>query len=489
MDTSQALDAAGLEALVVANAVNEDDATATGVIKVEDTPPTSPGSVLLNAIVAEDIKRFLIVHNVDDTAKGQLEALPLESQIDVISQDASTVRNMNAVVISRASKCRKEGPQYNSPASQGFVLGLVSRYVEALNLDELVATTLRGLPPKLQILVMAKDVEGSSPSAFVDARIKQLLQTGATFAIPPQPAPATLAVSSVPAVTPLVVASSPGNSQVDPGALSVPMPVDATLFLEQACRVFVAQYGIDPWAQDMLAELAPMQKIEVISQGMESSKNPSGVIATRCSRVAAAPLSLSPRAIQWVSEVSILFCQSYGIDLQSDVVKLLTKLPADKQFEICSLSLAGARNPQSVLYSRIQKLGVNVKQAALGVLPTTMTARHNKAAMASPLPNMVTTASLSTMATMSSLPNVATMGSTAGAEVERFVALYKLDERAAGALRELALQDPQGAQEVMMSPITPEVRNPSGVIHARVMNRTGQGKKAMATVGARVGPY
>merc|ERR1719461_2606281 len=110
--------------------------------------------------------------------------------------------------------------------------------------------------------------------------------------------------------------------------------------------------------------------------------------------------------------------------------------------------------------------------------------------MASPLPSMVTTASLSNMATMSSLASVGTMGSTAGAEVERFVALYKLDERAAGALRELALQDPQGAQEVMMSPITPEVRNPSGVIHARVMNRTGQSKKATATTaGARVGPY
>mmetsp|Transcript_69916 Transcript_69916/g.138420 ORF Transcript_69916/g.138420 Transcript_69916/m.138420 type:complete len:512 (+) Transcript_69916:168-1703(+) len=511
MDGSQALDAAGLEAaLEVAHAANEDRNTAAGDSKPEDISP-SEGSVLLRAIVAEDIKRFLSVHNVDDAAKGQLEALPLEQQIDVISQDASTVRNMSAVVISRASKCQKEGPQYAGPASQGFVLGLVNRYIEALNLEENVSITMKGLPPKLQILVMAKDVEGTNPSACVDGRIKQLLEAGSTSTMPLQPAPPMSAVPALPPVVPVVVAGNAGNSQFDSSALTVPMPVDATLFLEQACRVFVVQYAIDPWAQDLLAELTPMQKIEVISQGMESCKNPSGVIASRCARVAGAPLVLGPRAVQWVTEVSALFCQSYGIELQSEAVRLLTKLPAEKQFEICSLSLAGARNPQSVLYCRIQKLGMSGmsgmswQQAALGVAPTGITAGRN---MAAPPPNMAMTASLPNMATMSALPNMATMGTTAiarptavavatTAEVDRFAALYRLDDRAAGALRELALQDPQGAQEVMMLPITPEVRNPSGVIHARVMNRTGQSKKdpgqskkAMAAAGgARVGPY
>jgi len=207
--------------------------------------------------------------------------------------------------------------------------------------------------------------------------------------------------------------------------------------------------------------------------------------------VAALPLALGPRAVKWVTEVSILFCQSYGIDLKSEAVQLLTKLPAEKQFEICSLSLADARNPQTVLYCRIQKLSTSWQQAARGLVPTAVTTRNKMAATAA-LPNMAVKASLSNMAAMGVVaaagsPSVAV---TTGAEVDRFVALYSLDERAAGALRALALQDPQGAQEVMMQPITPEVRNPSGVIHARVMNRTGQSRKAMATsAGARVGPY
>merc|ERR1719433_1713577 len=131
-----------------------------------------------------------------------------------------------------------------------------------------------------------------NPSTCVDDRIKQLLQSGGTSLTPPQPAPPVSAVPAVLAVPPVLVAG-PGNSQLDSSVFTVPMPVDATLFLEQACRVFVVQYGIDPWAQDLLAELTPMQKIEVISQGMESSNNPSGVIASRCAKVAAAaPLVL-----------------------------------------------------------------------------------------------------------------------------------------------------------------------------------------------------
>lgn len=497
MDASKALDAAGLEAALeaanAANAANEVIAIATGDSNAEEAPPRE-GSVLLSALVAEDIKRFLTVHNVDDAARSHLKCLQLEQQIDVISQDASTVRNMSAVVISRAGKCQREGPQYAGPSSQGFVLALVNRYVEALSLNEGVSKTLRGLPPKLQIMVMAKDIDGTNPSTCVSGRIRQLLQAGSTSAAPPQPAPPALpappappvpaepAVPEVQTLPPVAVVSNPSNGQLDPNAFTVPMPVDATLFLEQACRVFVVQYGIDKWAQDMLAELTPMQKIEVISQGMENSKNPSGVIASRCSRLAAAPLVLGPRAVQWVAEVTALFCQSYGIDLKSDAVQHLTKLPAEKQFEICSHSLAGAPNPQNVLYSRIQKLGgMSWQQAALR--QTAGATGRNVATMAAPVPNMAVTASLPDAAT--SALAVAT-----GDEVDRFAALYRLDERAAGALRGLALHDPQGAQDVMMLPITPEVRNPSGVVHSRVMNRTGQTKKAAAAVaGPRAGPY
>mmetsp|Transcript_5755 Transcript_5755/g.17860 ORF Transcript_5755/g.17860 Transcript_5755/m.17860 type:complete len:403 (+) Transcript_5755:60-1268(+) len=398
------------------------------------------------SLLADEVKQFIAAHNLDDSAKSKLEGLSLEQQIDVISQDSSNVRNMNAVVISRANKSQREGPQFTGTASQEYIGGIVSKFIETYNLDEKSSNALRGLPPRDQVTVIAKDMDGvTNPSGVVDSRVRKLLREGPAFA-----------------------AGMPSKAVAMPQ--SAPLPVDATQYLEQAYRTFVAQYGLDQKAQDVVAQLTPLQKLEVISQGMENVWNPSGAISSRCTKVQGRPVVLGPRAVQWVAEVVQLFCQSYGIDISSDAYQLMQKLPADKQFEVCSASLAGARNPQSVMYCRIQKLGPNFVQAN-GLTPQ---------AAPAPKPSWQSPVGSGGAAPRAPAPDP---GPFVGS-VDTFIATYSLDDRAATALRDLAAKDPSGADEVMSQPITAEVRNPSGVIHARITKR-GAG----VSMSARSSPY
>eukprot|EP00416_Gambierdiscus_australes_P041608 CAMPEP_0171104140 /NCGR_PEP_ID=MMETSP0766_2-20121228/60087_1 /TAXON_ID=439317 /ORGANISM="Gambierdiscus australes, Strain CAWD 149" /LENGTH=434 /DNA_ID=CAMNT_0011564715 /DNA_START=39 /DNA_END=1343 /DNA_ORIENTATION=+ len=432
------------------------------------TEATAPvPTQLLASWVAEEVKQFIAANSLDDSAKTKLEALSVEQQVDVISQDAANVRNMNAVVISRANRAQKEGAQLTSAGSQEFVGGLVTRFIEALSLDEKASNGLRSLPPKEQVAVMSRDMDGvSNPSGVVDSRVRKLLRGGGTSAL---------------------ALAGPGASMGWGGGknmsvVNAPLPVDALQYLEEAYNAFVCQYHIDNRAQELVNQLSPLEKLEVISQGMENVYNPSGAIASRCTKVRERQVVLGPRAAVWVREVAQLFCQSHGIDTNSDAWQMLQKLPADKQFEVCSHSLAGARNPQSVMYCRIQKLGTLAFPPTPTTAPVAGVARPvGPVAGGRPQPPQ-----------RPALPEITEQPVSTGdtkADVENFIALYRLDDRAAGVLRDLAGKDPQAADEVMQQPITQEVRNPSGVIHARVTSRTGTSKRVGRSVSARVSPY
>jgi len=406
---------------------------------------------LLQALIVDDLRDFIANHNLDDSARTKLESCTLEQQVDVISQDSGNVRNMNAVVISRANKSQKQGPQFTGAKSHDYVANLVDKFIETLQLDEKASAGLRALPPRYQVSVMARDMGGvTNPSGVVDSRVRKLLRDGDGYL----QAAAGAHLGSV------------NIARTQPVNLG-PMPTDATQFLEQAYQAFIAEYNIDQRAQDLVALLQPLEKLEVISDGMDNVWNPSGTVASRAIKVRGRPVNLGKRAEQWVSEVAALFCQSNGIDEHADAWSLLSSLPADKKFEVCSQSLAGARNPASVLYCRIQKLG--------NVGPHGMLSNSRL--------SMPSVSLFPTKNTVSTLPAVATAVPT-NAEVERFCLTWNLDERAKNALRDLAASDPEGAAEVMMQPITEEVRNPSGVIHARVMQRTGMAKKQVSSFGA-----
>jgi len=409
------------------------------------------GDNLLHALTIDDLRDFIANHNLDDSARTKLESCTLEQQVDVISQDSGNVRNMNAVVISRANKSQKQGPQFTGAKSHEYVACLVDKFIETLQLDEKASAGLRALPPRYQVSVMARDMGGvTNPSGVVDSRVRKMLRDGDGY----------LQAS---AGAHLGSANTARTQSVNHG----PMPTDATQFLEQAYRAFVVEYNIDQRAQDLVAMLQPLEKLEVISDGMDNVWNPSGTVASRAIKVKGRPVNLGKRAEQWVSEVAALFCQGNGIDEHADAWALLSALPADKKFEVCSQSLAGARNPASVLYCRIQKLGY--------ASPQGMFASSRQ---------MVPSVSLfPTRTAVSTGPAVAASVPT-NAEVERFCLNWNLDERAKAALRDLAAGDPEGAAEVMMQPITEEVRNPSGVIHARVMQRTGMAKKQASGLGA-----
>uniref|UniRef100_A0A7S4VHV8 Uncharacterized protein n=1 Tax=Alexandrium monilatum TaxID=311494 RepID=A0A7S4VHV8_9DINO len=399
-------------------------------------------------LVSEDIRQFINTHNLDESARAKLEALPMDQQVDVISQDVANVRNISAVVISRASRCQREGSKFAGPSGQEYVAGIVAKFVAMLGLDEKAAASLKNLPAKDQVAVMVKDMEGvTNPSGVVDSRVRKIQQSGLTI----QQAGFVGRGASVP------TGGAPAPR------LGATVPTDATQYLEQAYQAFLAQYNVDLRAQEQVSQLSPLEKLEVISQSMDNVYNPSGAVASRCAKVKGRPVVLGPRAAQWVAEVAQLFCKSFGIDSSSDAFSVLQALPADKQFEVCSQSLAGARNPQSVLYCRMQKLsGTPVAPQALGY--QTVPALQ--------------------------APHTLSMMGCAGGEVESFIARYKLDERAAGVLRDLAARDPTAAEEVMRHPITAEVRNPSGVIHARVTSRMGVSKRAGAAGAAlRAAPY
>jgi len=412
------------------------------------------GDNLLQALIIDDLRDFIANHNLDDSARTKLESCTLEQQVDVISQDSGNVRNMNAVVISRANKSQKQGPQFTGAKSHEYVTGLVDRFIDTLQLDEKASAGLRALPPKYQVSVMARDMGGvTNPSGVVDSRVRKLLREGDGYL----QASAGAHLGSA-------------NMAKTQSANLGPMPTDATQFLEQAYQAFITEYNIDQRAQDLVAMLMPLEKLEVISDGMDNVWNPSGTVASRAIKVKGRPVNLGKRAEQWVSEVAVLFCQSNGIDEHADAWSLLNALPAQKKFEVCSQSLAGARNPASVLYCRIQKLGYAGPLAtprqtmpSLSLFPT----KNPQSRQTMPADNG---------------PAVADSVPT-NAEVERFCLTWNLDERAKNALRDLATSDPEGAAEVMLQPITEEVRNPSGVIHARVMQRTGMAKKQVSSFG------
>jgi len=410
------------------------------------------GDNLLQALIIDDLHDFITSHNLDDSARTKLESCTLEQQVDVISQDSGNVRNMNAVVISRANKSQKQGPQFTGAKSHEYVAALVDRFIETLRLDEKASAGLRALPPKYQVSVMARDMGGvTNASGVVDSRVRKMLRQGDGYL--QAAAGAHLGSANM------------AKTQVNVG----PMPTDAGQFLEQAYQAFVAEYNIDQRAQDLVALLAPLEKLEVISDGMDNVYNPSGTVASRAIKVRGRPVVLGKRAEQWISEVAALFCQSNGIDDHADAWGLLSALPADKKFEVCSQSLAGARNPASVLYCRIQKLGYAGPQGMLATGRQTMPS-------VSLFPTKPRPRAPTGPAVAASVPTTT--------EVDSFCSTWNLDERAKNALRDLAASDPEGAAEVMMQPITEEVRNPSGVIHARVMQRNGMAKKQVTGFGA-----
>jgi len=401
----------------------------------------------LPVLVAEEVQRFIAQHNLDEAARTKLESLSLEQQVDVISQDSTNVRNMNAVVISRSSKSQKEGPQFTGNTCVEYVNNLVARFIEAHGLDEKACVGLKNLPPREQVAVMARDLEGvNNPSGVVDSRVRKA-QSGAAMA-----------------------------AQAQPGLLpATACTVDSTQFLEQAYVTFINEYGLDQKSQDAVAGLSHLEKLEVISQSMENVWNPSGAISARAAKVKEHPVVLGPRAMQWVFEVSQLFCQSNGIDLSSDAYQMLQKLPADKQFEVCAQNLAGARNPGSVLFCRIAKMtGQALPPGAGGGAPAL------PAVAAAPgVPRAVPPI----------IPAIGQGGGVVNWDVDHFVATYSLDERAANVLRDLNARDPTGAAEVMNQPITPDVRNPSGVVHARVMKVTGAKARLGMPAVTRSSPY
>uniref|UniRef100_A0A7S4S071 Uncharacterized protein n=1 Tax=Alexandrium monilatum TaxID=311494 RepID=A0A7S4S071_9DINO len=226
-------------------------------------------------LVSEDIRQFINTHNLDESARAKLEALPMDQQVDVISQDVANVRNISAVVISRASRCQREGSKFAGPSGQEYVAGIVAKFVAMLGLDEKAAASLKNLPAKDQVAVMVKDMEGvTNPSGVVDSRVRKIQQSGLTI----QQAGFVGRGASVP------TGGAPAPR------LGATVPTDATQYLEQAYQAFLAQYNVDLRAQEQVSQLSPLEKLEVISQSMDNVYNPSGAVASRCAKVKGRPV-------------------------------------------------------------------------------------------------------------------------------------------------------------------------------------------------------
>lgn len=94
----------------------------------------------------------------------------------------------------------------------------------------------------------------------------------------------------------------------------------------------------------------------MISQAMDNVRNPSGTIMARSVKIREKQLVLGPPAVQWIIQVVQIFCNHYGVSPWSDAFQMMQTLTPEQQFEVCSVSLEGARNAQAVLFCRIQKL-------------------------------------------------------------------------------------------------------------------------------------
>uniref|UniRef100_A0A7S1F0D1 Uncharacterized protein n=1 Tax=Noctiluca scintillans TaxID=2966 RepID=A0A7S1F0D1_NOCSC len=133
-----------------------------------------------------EVDKFLAENDVDEGAAGDLRSCPGEIQRIVLSRgDLSSARNASAALIARIRDARTSLSSGNAPhgGSYGVSDPSVEAFLNANNVDESAAASLRSSPPDIQRTVLARgDLVGTrNPSSALLSRIRD------AKAHPPQP--------------------------------------------------------------------------------------------------------------------------------------------------------------------------------------------------------------------------------------------------------------------------------------------------------------
>lgn len=374
----------------------------------------------------------------------------MEGMIDVITQQMENVRDPNKVVMARI---RKFQPGTLGRHAQEYMMGKIQEFAVRYELDERCLRELQSLSPSGQVFVLDQNMDGvRNPSGVISSRCKKV-------ATRPQFTPTQLVHEAFHAAPSMSRVRLPHQ---DPAPQGVDAP-NARTHLQAIAENFIIDHSLDQRSALALQALPPLAMLDVVLQPMTDVRNANAVVSTRCEKHAGAPQPLGPRCVQWISEIVDVFCTHYGIQMDSDCYSNLRSLPAEHQFAVVSDNMHGVRNPQGIVWSRVQKA---LRGEPLGDLHT-----GPPRAVPFPIGGMV--------APMASPPE-GLFDSRFGMDmrsdpVEDWIRSYGIDARAADSLKVLSREE----QQELMSYPPPE--QASGYVLGWIAGRRGAGGRRAPT--------
>eukprot|EP00438_Fugacium_kawagutii_P005396 Skav219472 [mRNA] locus=scaffold2719:21811:25197:+ [translate_table: standard] len=240
------------------------------------------------------------------------------------------------------------------------VLENVKDFLIRYNIDESAALALQSLPVEQQQEVTGQITRATNPSAVLLSRIKRLKQGLSRQGPQVQEGKegghqGFQGFSNWGALAPSLEGGQPtsdagaSSEPPPPPAPPAPPPLAAPLDeLRAAVEAFLERHCINADACQSIWELSPEQQRQVISSNLEGDAF--DALMDRISEILQGP-SHSQAELQKVSE----FLARY--DISADVALALRSLPLERQVDIVSNDLTGAKNPSAVLMSRIHRKG------------------------------------------------------------------------------------------------------------------------------------
>eukprot|EP00927_Polykrikos_kofoidii_P028705 TRINITY_DN24990_c0_g1_i1.p1 TRINITY_DN24990_c0_g1~~TRINITY_DN24990_c0_g1_i1.p1 ORF type:complete len:1638 (-),score=319.69 TRINITY_DN24990_c0_g1_i1:93-5006(-) len=406
------------------------------------------GSAKRSSRLSDDIDQFVRINDIDSRAADSLRECALHVQEEILERgDFRTARNPSSALMALIKEVqgRRAGPpRPRSSDANAFRTGDLQRdiaeFLSANVVDDRAADALRDSVPYVQEWVLERGSLGNArnPSSVLLSRIRD-----ATAEMPADIRP------------PFEWGQPSGSSRQRDWA--GPSGGVGRTDLAEAVEHFIVANGVDTMAANALRNCSPAAQDYVVERGdMRNAQNPSSALLARIKEANAnIPGSGSFRRSTDVDVEE--FIKSYDLDDRS--VDALRDLPADAQEDVLSRgSLANARNPSSVLLSRIRdavtKAGGShgAKHANNDAGPPRSDTRHGGGT------------------------------SRIADEVEDFIRSSDVDENAAEALRAC---DPQMQEHVLNKGIH-GARNPSSALLARI--RDAKTAAAQPDRGPQRGP-
>jgi len=333
--------------------------------------------------LTEEVEDFIRTNGIDDRAAATFRACPAATQESVLERaDLRTARNPSSALMalikeSQGTTTTGGGSSRNSLHQRAVTLAEeVDAFIFDNGIDEKGAEMFRAAGPEVQEWVLDRGNVGNArnPSSVLLSRIRE-------------------AQASLPAAD----HSKGGGGQGKGGAFDY-----SGYNLPEAVQMFVRNNGVDTMAAETLQAAPPGVQEYVLDRGdMRNAQNPSSALLARIKEghanvPGAGDFRKCGPYAPPTSDVEE-FIRTYDFDGRS--ADALRDMPPGQQQEVISRgSLANARNPSSVLLSRIREVqalgqGPGAKDSyespAWGAYPVPPTTQHGHASLRDRIEDML----------------------------------------------------------------------------------------------------